>query len=280
MLDTPNPDALGAYCATHADVSAIVVCSRCGNYACTACTFARGRRRSVCRACAEGGLDDLVPWERRKELGLWRAYWQTTRLVLASPTRFFRTPSSESGFGSGLLYSAAAATVGYLGMGVLFGLFFAVAGALVGFAAPSTGQEGPGAALAGGSLVCVGLAYPFMMLVQAPFYGLMSSLVAAGINHLGLHLLKARRASFEETWRATAYANASYVLWWIPFFGWLITPFWVPVSEVIALREVHRAPGDRVALIVVGWRVVLTVVTLGGYALFLFLAFYGGSATQ
>jgi hypothetical protein len=50
----------GSVCAEHADRPALVICPRCGSYACLACWHGSVRR---CHGCVARGPGPLVPWE-------------------------------------------------------------------------------------------------------------------------------------------------------------------------------------------------------------------------
>lgn len=198
-----------------------------------------------------------------------RAFWQTTKLVMWSPTRFFRTPPSDTGFGSSLLFGALAVTVAHIGVALLVGIALVGSGVFLAFAGSNAARDAGEMTTAGASMACMGLGYAFIMVIQAPIYGLIVSLIAASIEHLGLIFFKSRQASFEDTWRASSYANAAYILWWIPMCGSMLTPFWVAANEVVALRETHRAKNDRVAIVVIGWRVLFVLGIAALYALIL-----------
>src|SRR5690606_33426595 len=123
----PSSEALvheGATCAVHEGAEASFTCTRCGCFGCDACAFSRVKDREVCAACADKGLGEPVPWERRKELGTWRAFWQTVKLASRSPTRFFRTPTTQPSVMGAVAHGVAASTVGLM-------LSYVVAGVLM-----------------------------------------------------------------------------------------------------------------------------------------------------
>ncbi|HHH28907.1 MAG TPA: hypothetical protein ENK57_11260, partial [Polyangiaceae bacterium] len=101
----------GAACAAHEEPASFV-CDRCGDFGCVSCLFFAGGKRSICITCAEKGLGQPIPWERRSEIGNVQAFWQTTKLCMFSPTRFFCTPTTQEDSLSAIAYGVVAVTVG------------------------------------------------------------------------------------------------------------------------------------------------------------------------
>ena len=69
-------------CAVHLDRPAVQPCDRCGNFSCTECLAPAGSQQ-LCGSCR--GRWSELEWDRRKELGLFRAWWLTSRRMLVSP---------------------------------------------------------------------------------------------------------------------------------------------------------------------------------------------------
>jgi hypothetical protein len=256
---TDAPEALhpGAMCAVHADRRAERVCARCGTYACDECTFSRLRGKEICRACAALGLTDPLPWEQRKELGWWRAFWGTVKLVMFQPSVTFRTPQTEDSLVGPILFGAIAYTFGQLVVMLIVLAMFLIMGVAV---AASTDQPGFGAIFAGYGLCMV----PFTLL-QAPVYALIGILFSGSLGHLTLVALKRARAPFDQSIRAVAYANAPHVLEILS----CVVPFWVITAETIALRETHRCTTGTALLATLGWRLLFIGLIVGAYATFI-----------
>ena len=87
----------GARCATHPDRAASYTCQRCGNFLCFECTRLTAESGDVFCPTCEAKAPSTIPWERRKELGVPRAFWETLKETLTSPATFFaRTPKEPS----------------------------------------------------------------------------------------------------------------------------------------------------------------------------------------
>lgn len=259
-----------ARCARHPDGRAATICARCGSYACAECVFA-WVPREICVTCAAAGLGEPVPWERRKEIGIWKAFWQTTRLVSRQPTRFFRTPPTVPGVVEPVIYGVAAYTVGQLFINVVLSILIMIGG---GIGAAVADEPTIGLVVLGYGAV-FGVIGIFATVAQAPVYGVIGILVAAALAHGMLKLMKKAEGTFEDTVRAVAYANGPYVWSWIPipiigaFVGWI----WMVVAETIAVRETHRLRTDRAVLAVVLYRALFFLLIVGGYALVVLLIF-------
>jgi hypothetical protein len=273
--DGRDPDVpAGARCGVHAEVDARFLCVTCGTYGCGACVFARTERGATCRACAARGLAEIVPWERRRELGWVRAFWETTRLVCTEPKRFFATPAGESGLIGPTAYAVLAYTAGGALMMLSFGLLM-----LVGAGGALIADEAALGTIFGiyGGCFTVGF-IPFALLAY-PVQGLVQVLIAAACSHGTLVLLKGQRVSFEQSLRAVCYANAPYFWSFVPCIGWFGPMFWVWYCETVALRDAHRTTTDRAAIAVLGYRLLFFVAIVTIYAL-LIGAFFMLDATQ
>jgi hypothetical protein len=78
-----------AICAVHPGEKAIGTCLRCGSFVCLKCTGPSLEKEcEKCRALAVA--KSATPWERRAELGLFAAFWETWKTSMKSPNLFFR----------------------------------------------------------------------------------------------------------------------------------------------------------------------------------------------
>jgi hypothetical protein len=247
-------------------VSAVFVCIRCGSFGCADCAFSPLRARTICKTCAERGLAEPIPWERRKELGFWSALSQTTRAVCARPTRFFRTPFVAEDMGSSLYYGTAMYTLGQALYALTIGLAFLAAGVGFGISLEEPIVAGAGA----GYGVCIFVS----IAVQAPIYGLMGILVGGACSHGTLVLLKSAKASFETSIRAVAYANGPQIFFAVPCIGYL-APFWVIWLETVGLREVHQISTGQALVATLGYRLLFLALGLGAYAFLIGFMYLG-----
>ena len=262
--ESPEDLLVGATCALHEPEAASFVCARCGTFGCAACLFSSVREVSTCQTCADLGLGEPVPWERRKAIGNWRSFWATVRLASREPTRFFRTPTTHDSVIAAVVHGVLASTWGllftYVAMGVLL---------MLGGGATALVLEGPAAqplgALVGGYGCALAGMSPIALLF-GPANALMAIVIAAAAAHGSLALQNKATASFEQTLRVVSYSNAPYVWAWVPLagsFSWA----WAVAVEVIGLRETHKCGTDAAAIAAVVYRVVFLVCIVGAYVL-------------
>jgi hypothetical protein len=182
-----------------------------------------------------------IAWDERNRLGLLTALVETTRDVLGSPTRFFRTMPVTGGIGSPLLY---AVIVGWIGL-VAAALYQAVFRSIVG---PRFGALGERPELA----AALGFAESWGgFVVQAVFGGVfvvIGVLLGAGILHLMLLLLGGARRDFEATLRVVSFAQATSVVFLLPFCGQLVGAIWALVLYVIGLAQAHEISTAKAAV--------------------------------
>jgi hypothetical protein len=253
----------GAECAVHPDAPASFLCARCGTFGCAECAFSVIPRREVCRACAAKGLGEPIPWERRAELGTMLAFWQTVRLASFSPTAFFRTPTTQPSVLGAVMHGVATPTIGLLLSYVLIGLLMMLGGGVAALAI-----QDPEASMIGGVLAAYGCFFVGMSpvaLIFGPANALLGAAFAAAASHGTLAVFKKTGASFEETLRASSYANAPRMFAFVPILGGL-TYFWSVGLEVVALRETHRCGTGWALAAALGYRLVLFLMLIVAYA--------------
>jgi hypothetical protein len=174
-----------------------------------------------------------TPWDERDRLGLLTALVETTREVLTEPTRFFRTMPLSGGIGSPLLY---AVIVGWIGL-VATALYQAIFRSIAGSRFAAFGDRPELAAMLGWAESWGGF------LVQAVFGGvfvLIGVFLGAGILHLMLLLLGGARRDFEATLRVVSFAQATSVVFLVPFCGQFVGAVWTLVLYVIGLAQAHE----------------------------------------
>lgn len=253
----------GASCALHEGADASFLCTRCGSFGCPSCAFSAVPEREVCSACAQKGLGEPIPWERRKELGTWRAFWRTAQLASRTPTAFFRTPTTQASPLGAMIHGVATYTFGLLLSYLVMGILVMLGGGAVALFGGTDETQMLGAIIGGYGCLIAGMSP--MALLFAPAGELLGLVIAAGASHGTLALFKKTRGSFEDTLRALSYANAPRIWVFIPVFG-VFSYFWMLGVEVIALRETHRCGTDMAVLAALGFRVVLFVAVMVLYA--------------
>lgn len=175
----------------------------------------------------------MIPWEQREQVGAFQALVDTTRQVLTAPSAFFAAMPATGGVGSPLLYGVI---VGWAGM-VVAGLYQAVFRSVLGSGIGALGERPELAAVVGFLQSWAGL------LAQLVFGGVMVAIgifVWAAVLHLMLLLLGGARRDFEATVRVVSYAQATSILFLLPFCGSLVAFVWSLVLYVIGLARAHE----------------------------------------
>jgi hypothetical protein len=249
-------------CATHPAARAAGACARCGTFACTACLAMVPDGEQWCAACRARMPQQPLPWDQRRELGVLRAWWRTTRQILFSPTATFEQATPHGTVGSSLLYALIALVfqVGSI-VGVYVILFggFAVAGLASRAAKP--GEPG---------FFAIAVAVLAVVAILCILLGLGVLLIGAALDHVVLRLLGVKRG-WEVTLRGAALSMAPSVCGVVPFCGAQVAFFWTFIVRVFAYRGLHQTTGGKAAagaLVVPG--VMMMLLAAGYTALLLF----------
>ncbi|MGE0789186.1 MAG: YIP1 family protein [Sandaracinaceae bacterium] len=240
------------------------VCSRCGSFGCEACAFSTLPGREVCQGCAELGLGEPIPWERRKEQGNWSAFWRTAKLATREPTKFFRTPTTQESVFGAVAHGALTYTLGSMLGYVLSALLVMIGGGAIAMTLPNSDSNMVGELV--GFYGCMLLGMSPLALVFGPANAIFGLVFAAACSHATLALFGKANAGFESTLRALSYTNAPRIVFFVPVLG-LFAWFWMLGMEVIALRETHRTSTDVAALAALGYRVIAIGGLVGFYVL-------------
>lgn len=181
-----------------------------------------------------------IAWDERDRIGLLGALVETTRQVLTRPGAFFRAMPVTGGLGSPLLY---AVVIGWLGL-VASAFYQAVFRSVVGSSWGALGDRPELATLLGWVEGWAGF------VAQVVFGGgfvVIGVFLAAGILHLLLLLLGGARRDFEATFRVVSFAQATSILFLVPFCGQLVGGVWCLVLYVLGLAEAHRIGHGKAA---------------------------------
>jgi len=182
-----------------------------------------------------------IPWDDRGRIGLLSALVETTREVLTRPGAFFRAMPVTGGLGSPLLY---AVIVGWIGL-VASAFYQAIFRSVVGSGLGSFGTERPEV------VALLGWVEGWAAFgAQAVFGGVFVAIgvfIAAGILHLVLMLLGGARRDFEATLRVVSFAQATSILFLVPFCGQFVGGIWTLVLYVLGLAEAHQIGHGKAA---------------------------------
>jgi hypothetical protein len=183
------------------------------------------------------------PWDRRQEIGLFRAWWDTLKLVMFSPTEFFRRmPCTPAG---GIwLHSTISTYVGSIGTMAYQCLIWLLWVPLV--------VGGGGVGTMEWVMLVIGT------LVGPPIYVAVSPFVGACLVHPILWLICPDRRPFAATRDVLMYSLTTQILGIIPLAGGYMSMVWSLVVAVHGVREVHRTTSWRAAIAVL-WSVVVII---------------------
>jgi hypothetical protein len=165
---------------------------------------------------------------------------ETTRQVLAEPGAFFRAMPVAGGLGSPLLY---AVLIGWVGLAAA-AFYQAIFRSVVGSSWGAFGDRPEVAAMLGW---VEGWAGFVAQVVFGGVFVVIGVFVAAGIVHLMLLLLGGARRDFEATFRVVSFAQATSILFLVPFCGQLIGGIWSLVLYVLGLAEAHQIGHGKAA---------------------------------
>lgn len=243
----------GSRCGVHPESPASDVCSRCGAFACTACLRKGPRGTALCASCLERvGRDRWdVPWERRREIGRFRAWWQTAQAVLFSPGERFAGIGAESRTGDLFRFV-------WVAMVMLWG-----GAVLVPFGLVAAFMDSTSTAITTFALVGVASLVGISMAVAGRLW------LGAGLDHLLLKLVGGD-APWATTQRAFAYSFGPAMFGLIPGCGMYVGELWRLFVLTAAYREAHHISHTRAAVVV--WLPGLVVLGLY-FGLFAFSIF-------
>ncbi len=254
-------------------------CEICAETYCADCLVEFQEKR-VCGECKTQVVADLEfggrvsgdgvlpPWERREELGLVGAFWQTSKAVILTPNDFFDKMEKNSQSFTCLLYAVIvqvlAAIANWIYSVVMFGIIAAVAGGGGEFEQAMAGPFGVGV-------------QGFIGVIFAPIGAIIGVFVGAGLMHLYLYVTKLARVPYQQTMRGLCYAHAPQLLLLIPipFLNQIVGGIWTIVAEVIMINRLHKC-GWLHAIASLLWIAVLCGCIFGG--IFLVIAIVGAAA--
>lgn len=250
-------------CAAHPHLQAAGICERCGAFACGECLApAPGSDQGWCAACRSRSAE-LLPWDRRGELGVARAFRRTALPILLSPRRTFELARPHGTLGSSLLFGAISVLVQLSGTMVFYFL-------LAGVAAMALFKKSTGIAEGGLSWAIVGGVVVVMLLFVVGL-GVAGIVLNAALDHLVLRLVGVKPGSWEVTLRASMLCQAPSLLGIIPFCGPYVAPIWTLILKVFAYQAFHRITGARAAAGALAIPGLVLLLGLAGYvAMYLF----------
>ena len=252
----PAPaSAADARCAVHPWLPARDICTRCGAFACAACATMDLAKRPICRACAARAQVSTwdVPWERRAQLGVFRAYWETAKQGAFEPQKYLAALSPT---GARWWDPASFAVVSIaLSAVMMVGIYAVLFGGMALFGAPAF------KGVAGTTMWAVALGVVVALVIGLPLAALARTFVGSGLDHVCLLLVGGGRGGFWATYRGYCYATAPGMFGLIPGCGGYVWEIWRLVLSVMAYKRVHEMSGARATVAAL----LPVVLCCGGY---------------
>ncbi|MFO1519723.1 MAG: YIP1 family protein [bacterium] len=201
-----------------------------GNYYCPHC------KGAVNIPGASAGLD----WERRKEIGWVKAFWQTVKASLSDPGRFFDSVSPQGGYESPILYGMACLCIGIL-FSTLYQTLFQSFGFLLRILMHQRTEE---VALGAGVYLTIMVA----VLITSPIAAFIQLFFHSAIYHLFVMLFGGNKRGYEATFRAFAYSQGPQLFQVIPFLGSLVAIVWFYILLIQGFKKLQGcSTGQAVA---------------------------------
>jgi hypothetical protein len=198
-----------------------------------------------------------LPWEHRRERGLFNAFVETLVMVLTKPGEAFTIMKREGGLGEPLIYALIGGC-----LGGIVSLLFSLGLQSVGFFADRHNTFAAMTGMGGGSVA-------FIVLV--PLFIVIGLFIGSAIVHLCLMIVGGANQSFETTFRVIAFSQGSTgPLQMIPICGGLIAGVWALVCNCIGLARAHETDTGRAVL-----AVFLPLIVCCGGVLLIALMFGG-----
>jgi hypothetical protein len=179
-------------------------------------------------------------WERRQQLGLFKALTQTWKEILFNPTVSFARMKTSGGFATPFLFNLTMVII-WAFFTVIYRLLltgmFAAAGSMRNDSSSMLGV-GPGTS----AIVVIGILVVAIPMIVA------FNFVTAGITHLCLALFKGTSKNYEATYRVMCYSYSAWIFALVPCAGGPVAGIWALVSSIIGLSKVHKTEGWRAAV--------------------------------
>jgi hypothetical protein len=181
-------------------------------------------------------------WENRNQVGFFRGFWESVKLSMVEPQRFFGSVPAGGDYVNPLLYGMICICIGFI-FSAFYQVLFQSFGVFLGLLTHQPPRE---IAFGFGASVAIAAA----IVVSSPVAAFIHLFLYTAVYHLFLWILGGNRKGFEATFRAFAYSQGPQLLQIIPFLGSLATFIWHIVLFIIGLKKLHQAStGQAVATV-------------------------------
>ena len=252
-------------CKIHTDKEVVDACVHCGKRLCIACAASLGGK-TYCAECIKtvdagpSGQIKEVAWEKRSEVGFFKALVDTWTAVLLHPKKFFANMPTKAGIGNPLLFGLICGSAAII-ITALMNIFLTASGATPPNIAAGTAMPPRSAMIA--SYVTLIMLSP--ILVCAGIF------VGSAAYHLMVFILGGREG-FRATFRVLSYVNALAVFNIIPVVGPIFVTVYSMVLFTLGFNQAHKMGIVRAAIAAVLPMLVLFIV---GFAATFYLAGQG-----
>lgn len=193
-------------------------------------------------------------WERRKEVGLFSALFESIKQVLTLPSNTFATMPKTGGLAGPLLYNVILSTIG---------AFFAFGYQMIMMIVNPESMEQEFAGFSMGIALVIGF---FALLFLLPIFLIIGSFIGAAVLHFCLWIVGGARHPFETTFRVLCYAQGSTsILQVIPLCGGVVAGIWSLVATTIGLSKAHETSIGKALLAII--LPIILLCGLGGLAI-------------
>ena len=217
--------------------------------------------RSVEGQVREVSKDEYVPWESGE--GFIRAFLQTLRGSLFSPTKFFKKISFGEGYWAPLIYGLI---IGIIGNGcAIFWLWLFMAQFIPMDSLPFR------------------YSISILYILPLPFQQAIAILIGSAVLHLSLIIVRGNNHGYKTTFRAVSYSYSGLIFGIIPFIGLFIGNIYVLILNIIGVREGHEiSTGKAVLAVLLPVIVIFGLITIAIVVVIMFIGsmgFLGGVRT-
>ncbi len=175
----------------------------------------------------------IIHWEQREQVGFFKGFWESLKLSMLEPSRFFDSVPVGGNYSSPLIFGMICISLGVF-FSTIYQLFFQGFGALLQHFVGLPVKE---VLLNASFSMFIGIG----LLIAAPISSLINLFLYSGIYHLFLLLLGSGKNRYEATFRVYAYSQGPQLLQLIPLVGFLAAFIWQYVILVIGFKKLQQA---------------------------------------
>ena len=208
---------------------------------------------------------DGPAWEKRAQLGMMKAGWETIKEVLLKPSEAFARMKREGGLGGVLLFPVIFGSIGGIA-GIAYQIVVRLA-----MSSEIPQQSGQNSAFNPASMMAFSTGMLVVFAIFMPALIALGMFLGAGLLHLGLMVCGGAKQPFETTFRTYCYVHGSAgLLQIVPLCGALVSGIWALVCLCVGLSKTHEITVGKAVLAVF----LPTIVCCGGLFL-IFGAIFG-----